>query len=175
VNHFPAAPYSPDYLGLLPSKVKWNKTALTYSVDRGVDSRTQEALEALLAEATARWSTATNNLVTFTRVSSGADIQVTFVSASDPDIGAGESGSTLYTFSSPVDNRSLVTSAAVKIRAELPDGQFVPLVAHEIGHALGISGHSNQSGDTMFPSVSSSVFVTARDANTLARLYLTAD
>ena len=176
-NRNPVAPYSPNFLGDLTSKGKWNATTITYSIDKGADSRTLATLQALLAKSAARWNTATNGLITLNRVDSGANIQIAFAAASDPDFSDGTVGVTVHTdiVPSPTANRTVFSSVTMKVKAEIPDGQLVPLATHELGHALGIGGHSSDSGDTMFGVVTATTLISARDANTLAKLYLTTE
>jgi len=57
------------------------------------------------------------------------------------------------------------------------DGREVPLealyltVLHEMGHALGLAGHSPEAGDVMYRTSSTSKGLTARDRETLRLLY----
>lgn len=51
------------------------------------------------------------------------------------------------------DGGAGVLSVAIRVDAGRADGQggLDALVAHELGHAVGIGGHSDDSGDVMFP------------------------
>lgn len=50
---------------------------------------------------------------------------------------------------------------------------MVKTCLHEVGHSLGLQGHSNVPGDIMYPSVNRNqvAYLTERDANTINRLY----
>jgi len=64
----------------------------------------------------------------------------------------------------------------MKIKAGLTEGQLVTIACHEIGHALGVAGHSPDSGDIMAGiALSTTTPISQRDANTIASLYLTND
>lgn len=180
-NRNPTAPYSPNYLDVLGAspntKGRWASTTITYSVAKGADSRSLADLQTMIAKSAARWNTATNGLVTLNRVDSGANIQISFATASDPDFADGSVGVTSHSDApaGTLTNRVAFNSVTMKIEADVPDGQFVPLVTHELGHALGIGGHSSDTNDNMYAVVSASTLISARDANTLAKLYLTTD
>ena len=55
----------------------------------------------------------------------------------------------------------------------LSDGELEKTALHEVGHALGLEGHSSNPTDIMYYAVSSrqSGTLTGRDKNTMARLY----
>ena len=91
------------------------------------------------------------------------------------------SGGAGYTYFCPLNGRaerlrpveSTVLSAAVVIRVDMTttatQSALDALVAHEMGHAVGIGGHSRQTTDVMYsrPTVSTP---TDRDRNTLRNL-----
>src|SRR5262249_5466804 len=62
---------------------------------------------------------------------------------------------------------------------EIPERALAPAFLHELGHALGLLGHSDSSADVMYPiqfaagekAPSHSANITARDLNTLKRVY----
>ena len=45
------------------------------------------------------------------------------------------------------------------------------IAVHEIGHALGLTGHSPYEEDVMFPALSNQRGITSRDVATLYKLY----
>jgi len=45
------------------------------------------------------------------------------------------------------------------------------IVAHELGHAIGLLGHSPNNGDLMFPITDEHSRISERDLNTIKRLY----
>ncbi|WP_411280302.1 hypothetical protein [Gemmatimonas sp.] len=91
------------------------------------------------------------------------------------------SGAAGYTYFCPLNGRAerlrpiaaTVLTAAIVIRVDMTttatQSALDALVAHEIGHAVGIGGHSPQASDVMFtrPTVSTP---TERDRNTLRNL-----
>ena len=54
---------------------------------------------------------------------------------------------------------------------EVPLQQLYETVLHEMGHALGLGGHSPDPGDIMYKSTSTARELTPRDRETLRRLY----
>jgi hypothetical protein len=55
--------------------------------------------------------------------------------------------------------------------ASLPTDEFAPTAAHEMGHALGISGHSSNNQDIMFFTGNASGMLTTADQNTIRTSY----
>ena len=176
-NRNPVAPYTPNYLGSLTAKLKWGSPTITYFIDKGPETRDIALLQAVAEKAAARWNTATNGLVTLTRVDSAAsaNIQISFVAPSDPALAGGDEGSAEYTYTDVPGGRSLLATASVKVKSGLSDSLLLPLLAHELGHTLGIGGHSADASDNMYPVVNASTLISSRDANTLSKLYLTTE
>ncbi len=171
----PTAPFAPRYASLLTERIIWPTRTLTYSIDTSGDPRDPALLVAAVQKAFQRWGLGTNNLLTFTKVDSGASIPIHFAPASDPDLIGGEgAGAANYSYT-PGTPRSTFISTDIKLRTGLSEGQLVAVAAHEIGHALGITGHSDTASDIMFPVTDPSLPISQRDASTLAFLYLTTD
>ncbi len=55
--------------------------------------------------------------------------------------------------------------------SSLPPAGYGPTATHELGHALGINGHSSSNADIMYFSGNSTDFLTLRDLNTLRTAY----
>lgn len=60
----------------------------------------------------------------------------------------------------------------IRIQPNRPDLSMLAAARHELGHALGIWGHSSQESDVMyFSQVRTPPVISARDVNTLKRVY----
>jgi hypothetical protein len=65
----------------------------------------------------------------------------------------------------------ILISAAVSIEQSLPDAFQVQVIAHELGHSLGIEGHSTLQSDLMYANAHLPAVITARDQNTVLQAY----
>lgn len=118
------------------------------------------------------WQTATQNLISFTEVNdpANADIIVRWrTHFSDGLLGL-----------SPMRVvRNTITESDVNLAASYPDSnELIPLeelkgiAVHELGHAIGIQGHSPIAGDLMFPTKTQGLNKPSqRDITTLTMLY----
>lgn len=151
-----------DYYSLLKGHSQWNKLPVNiYFVH---DSEYSSARERAARAGFDLWEQATGGYVTYKIVDSSdhAQITVTF----DP---TNDDGHTTTTFTS----RRIVHARIVMGIDRGSSADLECTAAHEFAHALGLSGHSNDSRDLMYPShiMGRSWSITRRDLNTLAQIY----
>ena len=173
-----AAPYQPRYTSLLSTRGRWPTRTIRVAVDRGAETRPLSELLPAMEREVHRWTVATDGLVAFTFAEepAEAEVHVTFVDPSDPDIPAnsGEQAVTQLQWEEDAP-RDTLFDAQVKIRMGLKLRDTASIAAHEMGHALGITGHSDDPKDIMAARFRSGTPVSPRDASTLAFLYLSND
>ena len=170
-----AAPFQPRYTSLLSTRGRWPTRTIRVSFSEGAETRPLPQLRTLMEGEIGRWTVATDGLLAF-QFGDGpieANVHVTFVDSSDPDI-LSSSGEQAVTQLQWIEGtpRDTLFDALVKIRAGLPEKQVASIAAHEIGHALGITGHSDDPSDLMAARFQAGASVSQRDADTLAFLYL---
>ena len=151
---------TPNYYDALEGAYHWPQRAITVCVES--DAELRGAAE----EAARLWESRTGGLLTLSVSDSPrASIRVDLAPAGS--LGAGVVGVTDQLFTS---GHRLVR-AAIRLDAGLGRDARVQALAHELGHALGIDGHSPDSGDVMYYVSHLPVDVTLRDANTLRAIY----
>ena len=114
-----------------------------------------------------QWETAlSRDLWTEIGTATGADLVVT-VQASAPQTTL---ATTTVFFSS---GSSIISSATMTVYTwpSLPEADYAPTGGHEMGHALGIGGHSNSNLDLMYFTGNLSGLLTIPDLNTLRTCY----
>lgn len=164
--------------------IRWNLRYKPLSFYIEEKDRIPDYYSQKVHEAFNEWTNASDNLVTFKEVSSkdAADILVV-LSNSVPEAvkqyyDAYQVGNTYPVLKN--DNlRQMVVN--VKTRNEHGnyhlDSEFANIIKHEIGHALGIWGHSPSSGDIMYYRADNVLqganehYLSPRDINTLRLLY----
>ena len=170
-----AAPYQPRYTSLLSTRGRWPTRTIRVALSQGAETRPVSDLRPAMEREIGRWTTATGGLVAFTFAEEPADaeVHVTFVDATDPDIppSTGEQAVTQLEWTEGTPRDTLI-DARVKIRAGLRSSEVGSIAAHEVGHALGITGHSDDPDDLMASRFKAGTAVSPRDADTLAFLYL---
>lgn len=126
------------------------------------------------------WSQASNGVVTFTFVDDPINNDIECTWSGDPTTfkNVAEAGETrLITSSKRGLIKGTIKFLTVAFVKELPvtDARIRTTCLHEIGHVLGMGGHTTNPEDCMFYSVVATADkwkdLTARDANTLIKLY----
>ncbi|CAN5224322.1 hypothetical protein BH10CYA1_BH10CYA1_07460 [soil metagenome] len=190
-----ADPHTPDYMESILENGKYyrwpmERLPLKVFVDSGASvPNFKEAYRNGFLEALSSWSVASQNKVTFMLVPTpqGADIACDWtanpyeVRQSGSDV---EQGVCFMQAFSHKRTRGDEFIANAKLRictidreTEKPLGEedMKKTCLHELGHALGLRGHSSNNHDIMFYSVSPTVWpvLSKRDKSTLLRLYET--
>lgn len=160
----PAAPAlrGADYLSLLKNRVTWSR--LPVSVYFARDAEYSASRERAARAGFSLWEQATDGYVCFNvqDYPEHAQIVVRF----DPET---NDGHTTTSFTS-----QRIVGARITIGVEREGECDVQCTAaHEFGHALGLSGHSRNDQDLMYPAhiMGRAWSITRRDLNTLARVY----
>ncbi len=102
-----------------------------------------------------------------------ADITVNFVDdLHAPALRAEAGKAKLHSNMEGVDKASVLLLTISPFPDQLMTRDFMRMIAvHEIGHALGLTGHSPYEEDVMFPALSNQRGITSRDVATLYKLY----
>ncbi len=136
-----------------------------------------------MMDAMKAWEKASEGRIRFVQMTSprGANITVRWTAEPDKVHMGGEQGVTRFQYLACTPNNATVQGADIYIvtlargtRIILPDVTMKAVCLHELGHALGIAGHSPYRVDVMYPSVSSNevkIKLTEQDAATIKRLY----
>jgi predicted Zn-dependent protease len=175
-----------DYLpeATRPGIVRWSKMPIKvyFHDSRGVPGYKQ-AWGAILKQSFRDWETASNGTVKFEFVDELTDpfsgIECVWVAASGKDQGlvneaeAGEAK--MYTLNGDLHSGTIkILTKSFSSVLPLTDNRIRYISLHEIGHALGLSGHTDNPEDIMFLSTSFKDEwreLTPRDARTIQRFY----
>lgn len=143
---------------------RWRRMPLSVRFARTGQYRSD--LESRFREAMALWTGRTNNGVRFTDTSGDADIEISFVTQAT--LGDDTIGITYYSYEDTEEGRF-----HTKVRMQISSDYGTPaevryICAHELGHALGIEGHS-PGPDLMYYRIGG--IYNQRDVNTLRTAY----
>jgi tetratricopeptide (TPR) repeat protein len=156
----------------MPLKVYIDKSGSSYKPD----------YELILQKCFADWSEASNGAVKFDFVEANGDVQITCAWSDDPakEMSASEAGHTAFLKGphglSRCDMIYLTRDPSSKNPFTEEERRRVYL--HEIGHSLGITGHSQNPDDIMYSGVhmgKTARGLSERDKNTLLALYAVSD
>lgn len=176
-------PASGDYLSVVTGQtlMRWPDNLMPIKVfieDGSEVPGYRESFKNIFLGCLSDWSAASGGLARFVEVKKRRDAQMTVVwqagsSSTNPPAEAGDTE--LY-----ADGHN-ISSCRISIlvtpqSAELPvtDNRLRAICLHEIGHALGLTGHTNNPADIMFYSASFTDMprtLSQRDASTIKHLY----
>lgn len=132
----------------------------------------------ILKKAFLEWSEASNNKIKFVfqNESCGAQIYCRWTDSTENLIARAEGGHAKVEYAGPVIGRCDITLLSISPCRAMPmNEQFAHRIyLHEIGHSLGILGHSRNSNDSLFCGVNLSIVdgkLSDRDKKTLNLLY----
>jgi predicted Zn-dependent protease len=143
----------------------------------------RDAFPQVLRDAFAKWAAASENRISFVFVQSPSQADICCDWTNNPNKvaegGRAVEGGLTKLSGQPQSNRDVsINSARITILTNrngqsLNDDDMKKVCLHEVGHALGINGHSNNNTDIMFFSESPTVWpsLTKRDKATICRLY----
>lgn len=157
-----------NYIQNLNNCSKWYKMPVKIWVQSGQYKTT--ALKAFY-----EWQIKSSNLVNFSIVNnpSQAQIKVRFVDKIDNPVSDHNLGLTKLRY---IGNMNISADIQILQRTDSnslrTNSQIYPVVLHEAGHALGISGHSNRNNDIMYENnFTNDTHLSDRDINTLHAIY----
>jgi predicted Zn-dependent protease len=179
-----AAAGSGDYLNVIAAEgaFVWSSERLPLTVYISDGSNVpgyQAQFRTLVSNAFDEWCRASNGKLSWRQVSSArqAAIVVGWTAQTRAMGGGFEAGETQTTtvrtargWSIESARISILTS---KLGRPFPREELYRTCLHEVGHALGLQGHSSTMSDIMYPSLNPRQvpYLTARDSNTIQRLY----
>jgi hypothetical protein len=127
-----------------------------------------------------QWSGASENKIGFEFIKKpdGADIACAFTNDSSKVSSPAEGGETLVESVSKSIRHATITilTMGLSVDSPLSPNQVKAVCLHEIGHSIGLIGHSTKPTDIMYcsmPAANAKVGLSPRDTATIARLYST--
>ena len=158
--------FAPNYATELLNLRRWQKDSLTIFVEQPAPAQdsTHRDYAADVRSGAALWSPYFGESVAlrFTENAAEADVRVSFVNhGSLPD---GAIGRTEVTYR---NRDNVIVAATVRLDRSLKADMLAQVAAHEMGHAMGMEGHSVDKTDLMYARAHLPGAITTRDANTL--------
>lgn len=181
-----------DYLSALKINCRWSqRSPLRVYIANGTNEANaplqgfRPNYNYILSQSLATWITASGNKLAVQYVTEASQADMLFFWTDDPNFhkGAGqpEQGTANVQFRPLPDGSKEIWRAVTTILIHsrqggvLDDTQMARTCLHEVGHALGLQGHSLNATDIMFYSElpSGQAVLSDRDQRTIARLYQT--
>ncbi len=160
--------FEPNYAAALTSVRRWEQTSLRVYVEPVAPGNAGNGdVVPALKQGLELWKNVPGVPAT-EYVDDPAEADIVVVVRPTAQLPAGRVGNTTVEFRLP---ENIITSATLTISEELHGATATQVAAHEMGHALGLDGHSPNNADVMFATTHLPAVVTSSDRNTMAWNY----
>ena len=160
--------YSPNYRSSLTTLRHWGKSLLKVAYTPPSTDPTGSHTTAVVTQAINAWNSQVSGSVRLQLVTSGDNPDITIGFVAKGTFGPSIIGLTNVTYSK---STQLMQTASTQIDQGVGDEYLADVIAHELGHAMGIDGHSPDPKDLMFATAHDPWTVTVSDRNTLLLAY----
>ena len=144
--------FTPNYIRSLTGVCHWNHLPIRVGFTFPGDwQQIYPADQDLHIRGANEWNQSGRQVMVVVVTSGQIDVPVSFVN--QRELGGTAQGMTSYMY----DTTGRMLTASIRIAHRTRDGALIPasdvqsFIAHEIGHALGIIGHSPNSSDLLYP------------------------
>lgn len=159
----PTGRFEPNYKASLGAGRQWSVFNVEYYV-KPVEGRD---IPALFRVALSHWEPSTQPLFTFAPSTDPSAI-LTVEVVPTGSLGSDTVGTTTVTYRK---SDAKIVRAVILVDAGLGNDLMPQVLTHELGHALGLDGHSPELADVMYARAHLPLLVTERDRNTFSAVY----
>jgi hypothetical protein len=161
--------FVPNYSAELIASRRWDKSVLKVGFTAPVDSTgAARNVRPLVQQAIDMWNGKVGQDITFQLADDTDDADVKIAWVPTGTLSSDAIGRTEVRFRNA---DQVLISANVSVEQSLPDSFQVQVICHELGHSLGIEGHSTLSTDLMYANAHLPAQITTRDQNTILKAY----